>query len=109
MDEYQTILSRIKNLSKKQLAVIAIILAVVIIAIAVVLSFTAQKRRPQVAKPAVATAIVTISKNGFVPATLSIKKSQTVEWVNNDDVPHRVASNPHPTHTGLPGFDSKNN
>ena len=54
-----------------------------------------------------AAVIVTISAAGFSPASLAIKAGTTVTFLNNDTVPHWPASNPHPTHTGLVGFDSK--
>lgn len=50
---------------------------------------------------------VTITKDGFVPATLKISKGTTVTWTNKDTVPHLVASNPHPEHTGLSGFEAE--
>lgn len=50
---------------------------------------------------------VSITKSGFVPANLSIKPGTKVTWTNDDSEPHRIASNPHPSHTGLAGLDSK--
>jgi plastocyanin len=52
-------------------------------------------------------AAVNITEDGFSPATLKIKKGTTVTWTNQDDVPHQVASDPHPTHEGLAGLDSE--
>jgi plastocyanin len=51
-------------------------------------------------------ASVRITADGFEPATLSVEAGTTVEWINEDDSPHRVASNPHPEHTDLGGLDS---
>ncbi|HYE22229.1 MAG TPA: cupredoxin domain-containing protein [Verrucomicrobiae bacterium] len=53
-----------------------------------------------------ATNSITIQNDTFVPATLTINRGQTVTWVNKDQVNHYVASDPHPQHTALPGFDS---
>ncbi len=50
---------------------------------------------------------VTLSKTGFVPRTISVQKGQSVKWTNSDTLPHRIAVDPHPTHTGLEGFDSE--
>lgn len=50
--------------------------------------------------------VVTITNAGFVPQTVRIKKGTQVTWTNTEKNPHWVASDPHPTHTGLPGFDS---
>jgi len=52
------------------------------------------------------TATVQITADGFEPATLSVAPGTTVTWVNADDAPHQVASNPHPEHTDLSGLDS---
>ncbi len=56
--------------------------------------------------PSTAGAQVTITDKGFEPATIQIEKGQQVSWVNQDQNLHRVASDPHPTHEGLVGFDS---
>ncbi len=42
-----------------------------------------------------------------MPASIVIKQGQQVTWTNLDVAPHWVASDPHPTHTGLPGLDSQ--
>jgi len=54
----------------------------------------------------VAVASVSITKDGFVPATIQIKKGSQVTWTNNDTNPHRVVTDPHPAHTNLKGLDS---
>lgn len=51
-------------------------------------------------------ATIEITKDGFIPATLSVPKGSRVTWINKDSKPHRVASNPHPDHNGLKGFDA---
>ena len=43
----------------------------------------------------------------FYPATVTIRTGDTVRWVNNDTEIRWPASDPHPTHTNLPGFDPK--
>ena len=50
------------------------------------------------------TVSANISNFAFVPAVIKIKVGDTVVWTNNDAAPHQVASNPHPTHTDLPGL-----
>lgn len=52
------------------------------------------------------SAEVAITKDTFEPSTLKIKKGTQVTWTNKDNLPHQVASGPHPTHTILDGFDS---
>ncbi len=49
---------------------------------------------------------VTITDKGFVPANLVVPKGATVTWTNQDKADHRIASNPHPTHTDLKGLYS---
>lgn len=48
--------------------------------------------------------IVTIKDFAFNPQVLTIKLGDSVTWVNEDSSLHIVASNPHPTHTDLPGL-----
>lgn len=48
---------------------------------------------------------VTVTSEGFSPATVTIKKGGTVTWVNMLDEQVWVASALHPTHKEYPGFD----
>ncbi|MBI3385857.1 hypothetical protein HY031_02100 [Candidatus Gottesmanbacteria bacterium] len=54
---------------------------------------------------AAAKIVVTYTDNGFDPGTTTVKKGTTVRFINKSSGPMWVASNPHPTHTALPGFD----
>jgi plastocyanin len=54
------------------------------------------------------SATVVISATGFDPPTLKIKSGTKVTWFNKDIRPHWPASDPHPIHTILSGFDSLN-
>ncbi|MBI4092739.1 MAG: cupredoxin domain-containing protein [Candidatus Kerfeldbacteria bacterium] len=49
---------------------------------------------------------VKITSTGFEPATVRVRVGGTVSWTNQDSNPHQPATDPHPAHTGLPGFDS---
>lgn len=44
--------------------------------------------------------------NGFSPSVLNVAQGTTVTFINDTTDALRVASNPHPTHTDYPGFDS---
>lgn len=50
---------------------------------------------------------VRYTATGFSPKTLSIKKGDTVTFTNETQNSMSVASDPHPTHTDLSGFDQK--
>lgn len=50
--------------------------------------------------------MVTYTDSGFSPASLTVKVGDTVTFKNGSSKLMWVASNPHPTHTGLPGFDA---
>ncbi|MBI2329823.1 cupredoxin domain-containing protein [Candidatus Daviesbacteria bacterium] len=41
---------------------------------------------------------VTLTSNGFSPATLTIKTGETVSWVNKSGQEAAINSNPHPVH-----------
>jgi plastocyanin len=52
-------------------------------------------------------AMVRIGPEGFTPAVIGVKRGEYVTWINEDPGgPHRVASNPDPSHADYPGFDS---
>lgn len=50
---------------------------------------------------------VTYTDTGFTPATLTVKVGTVVTFMNQSSLDMWVASDPHPTHTDLPGFDEK--
>lgn len=54
----------------------------------------------------VKTVEVSIDNFDFVPRVVVINVGDTINWRNNDNVAHHVASDPHPVHTDLPGLDS---
>lgn len=53
----------------------------------------------------VARTVVTLSDTGFAPSPVTVKVGTTVTFVNESSGQMWVASDPHPTHTLLPGFD----
>ncbi len=53
----------------------------------------------------VARSVVTYTDSGFAPSPLTVKVGTTVTFVNESAGPMWVASDPHPTHTLLGGFD----
>lgn len=46
--------------------------------------------------------LVTLTANGFEPATLTIKVGDTVTWENKSGEEGNVSSDPHPAHTNYP-------
>jgi len=54
---------------------------------------------------ALAPAQVSITKNGFVPATIKVRVNQGIIWTNNDTAQHQVSSDPYPTDNGLADFN----
>jgi plastocyanin len=52
-----------------------------------------------------ARTVVTYSDSGFAPSPVTVKAGSTVTFVNESSGAMWVASDPHPTHTLLPGFD----
>ncbi len=55
------------------------------------------------------TGTVTYTDSGFTPSGLTVKVGTTVTFKNTSSSDMWVASNPHPTHTDLPGLDAKKN
>ncbi|MEO8065476.1 MAG: cupredoxin domain-containing protein [Candidatus Doudnabacteria bacterium] len=52
------------------------------------------------------TTEIDMTSSGFIPADITVKAGTTVVFKNTDTEGHWVASNPHPLHTVLPGFDA---
>ncbi|MDO8538207.1 MAG: cupredoxin domain-containing protein [archaeon] len=55
----------------------------------------------------VETVEVSITTNGFEPSSIEINKGDTINFTNNDSQPHWPASNPHPIHSDVSGFDAR--
>ncbi len=55
----------------------------------------------------VAGVTISITDTGFEPSTVTVKAGTPVTFVNNGQALHWPASDPHPTHGGLAGFDAK--
>ncbi|MEX2008015.1 MAG: hypothetical protein WD850_00750 [Candidatus Spechtbacterales bacterium] len=49
--------------------------------------------------------IIRMTSRGFEPSEATIKKGDSVVWMNADDEDRWPASDTHPTHTIYPGFD----
>ena len=85
---------------------LAVILVAAVLGLIWLLYFNNQRTKETTKttpSPAIAAseAKVSITKDGFVPATISIKKGSQVTWANQDSSSHQIASDPHPTHTSL--------
>jgi len=52
-----------------------------------------------------AKATVDYTDSGFTPKTITVKVGDTVTWTNKSGKSMWVASDVHPTHQELPGFD----
>jgi plastocyanin len=51
-------------------------------------------------------ATITITGAGVSTANVSVSVGQTVTFVNNDNRPHEMASNPHPQHGSCPSLEA---
>ena len=54
-----------------------------------------------------AVTVVTYTNDGFEPRQVTVLASTSVEWTNRSDKLMWIASDPHPSHTDLPGFDEQ--
>ena len=50
---------------------------------------------------------VSITEDGFSPATISINAGATVVWSNDTAEPHKVGANPYPDASSLPDLKSE--
>ncbi len=53
------------------------------------------------------TPVIMYTDQGFVPATVEVSAGTTVNFINQSSGQMWVASNPHPVHTDLGGFDER--
>lgn len=51
--------------------------------------------------------VIAMNKDGFSPDKITVKKGDSVKFVNEDTQDHWPASNIHPTHDIYPEFDPK--
>ena len=85
--------------SKKNILVIIVAVVVVTLlglGIYTLVKNTGKKSPKQLAKQ---QAEVSITSNGFIPATITVAKGTTVTWKNADNARHQVASEPYPSHS----------
>ncbi len=52
------------------------------------------------------TVTVTLGRGAFTPDEVTVEAGQSILFVNESGAPAIVASDPHPTHTDLGGFES---
>ncbi len=91
----------------KNFALIVVVLGIVIL-IGGVLPYLQSKNQPSLNENQTQSDHqLEYTNKGFTPETLEIKLGDTVSWVNRSDKPMWVASDQHPSHQDLPGFDQK--
>jgi plastocyanin len=83
--------------------------AVIFLVLIIIFAFTRPKTKVSTNQNNVQLqpAAVSVTKNGFVPATLQIKIGTQVNWKNNDTKIHQIAADPYPKNNSIPGFDSQ--
>ncbi|MES2970885.1 MAG: cupredoxin domain-containing protein [Patescibacteria group bacterium] len=90
--------------------IVLILLLVIGLAVVIGLSFTTSKdtkpnQLTRVTAPGSLTEI-SITDQGFMPAVVRVKPGTLLTWTNKTNQPHQIASDPHPTHAGLPNFNN---
>lgn len=50
---------------------------------------------------------IEITKDGFVPQSVTVLKGTKVTWINKDTNPHQIVSDPDPNNPQNPGLNSK--
>lgn len=89
----------------------AILIAVVLVLVGIIgywLPYQQSKEKPaSVNTPGQTEVGVEYAKRGFEPQTITIPVGTTVIWSDTSGRPMWVASDPHPAHTDLRGFDQR--
>jgi plastocyanin len=99
--------TKIPKSRKVILLIVAGLTAVGLILVTTVALLELKKDRGDNTAQDIRTASITMTTDGFSPASLSIQKGTTVTWTNTGNTPRRIAADPHPEHTSLQGLDSK--
>lgn len=110
----EVVVAKDPQASKKILIIIGIVIGVILLTVGGYYIFQNFNKLPSSithlpsAKPQelAAGGEVVISKAGFTPEVILVKKGTSVTWINKDSLPHQVTTDPYPTNDGLPGFDS---
>jgi plastocyanin len=77
---------------------------VLMVGIASVLTIQNRDKQGVQAEP---VATVEITDTAFVPATIKIKQSESVTWINTGTQLHQVAADPYPSRSKLPSLFSE--
>lgn len=110
-------------MSKANKIIVAVV-AVIVIAVAIWLVSTMNKKSPettptdssqsqkpensnQASEESDVGAVVVYNKDGFSPGTFTVKSGQKVKILNETDSTIEFASDPHPTHTTNPEMNSE--
>lgn len=88
---------------KQKIAIVSFGLAALCLSIVLANIFTS----PRGPTPPERTALIKITKQGFVPTTLIISPDTAIVWSNDDHGLHQVASNPFPKDNGWPRIKSE--
>lgn len=94
---------------KVAVPILGAVALLILVLISVLIAVMIQDDKPQVTtrQPEGPAAQVTITANGFEPATLVVKKGTKIIWTNSDQAMHQIYANPHPTGESLPGLKSE--
>ena len=98
--------SRFSNPSK---LIRTLFVLIIVAAIALIVLMLKQPDPTKTVQPSFTpapTAKVTITANGYEPATLKVKAGTIVTWTNTDTAGHSVVTNSHPEHTDLSDLKS---
>lgn len=96
----------IKHLYKQQGRIGTLILVIVLAATLIIVSSVFYKLVKNFSKNPTPSGIVTITKSNLIPSTITIRKGQTILFINKDKLDHKIASGPFPSHVYLPKFTS---
>lgn len=93
--------------NRRKIIIIVVVVAVLIVGVAAfAVTNKSQKSDTKTssdqAPQQITTANVSITASSVSPATVEIKKGQSVTWKNNDTKDHQIAADPYPTNSSLP-------
>ncbi len=96
-----------KLLSRHRLIAKSVFIIVLIALVGISITLLVGSKQEKTTSDPTSITEVKISKDGFEPSSISVKKGTVIIWTNIDEAPHQVASNPYPGNQDLPRLKSE--
>ena len=102
----QVVVSTHSPAGNKKWLLLAVVVLLLGVGAVVLRDIISPKKTPVATVNSHSNVLVSVTKAGFIPQTISIKSGTAVTWTNTDSSEHQVAADPYPNDTSIPNFNS---